>query len=137
MAWNELDSSGYYFVCFRLGEKRFKRSLGTKNQRTADSLTCRLEENLQDIERGRLLVPENADLVTFLLSDGRVAEPFANSSQPTLKRLFDAYFDAIPAGSMEESTISGMKIQRQRLEKILRPTFLWREAGETESRGLV
>jgi hypothetical protein len=80
MAWNERAPSGIYFVSFRVGQQRFKRSPKTDNQKTSDSLTARLEENIRNIERGRLVVPENADLVTFLLSDGRVAEPLAVST---------------------------------------------------------
>lgn len=32
----------------------------------------RVEENIRLIESGRLVVPENADLLTFLLSDGEI-----------------------------------------------------------------
>lgn len=123
MAWNELDPSGNYFICFRLGKKKFKRSLKTTSKKTADSRVARLEENLRDIERGRLAVPENADLVTFLLSDGRVPEPMAVSPQVTLKGLFDAYFKAIPSGSLEDSTISGMETHQKHLQKILKASF--------------
>ena len=77
MAWNELDASGRYFLCFRLGEKRFKRSLKTRSRKEADRLTARVEENLSLIERGRLVIPADADAVTFLLSDGLVSGPVA------------------------------------------------------------
>jgi hypothetical protein len=36
MAWNELDPSGNYFICCRLGKKKFKRSLKTTSKKTAD-----------------------------------------------------------------------------------------------------
>jgi len=123
MAWNELDASGYYFVCFRIGEKRFKRSLRTKSKKEADNLTARLEGNLLDVERGRLVIPDTSDPVTFLLSDGRVSVPISIAKQTTLKDLFDKYFNAIPSGSLEHSTISGMKIHRKHLERHFRPSF--------------
>ena len=68
MAWNEIDRTGFYFVCFRFGKKRFKRSLKTKDKDEADDLTKDLERTLRDVERGRLAIPENADVVTFLAS---------------------------------------------------------------------
>lgn len=74
MAWNELDPSGNYLICFRVGKKKFKRSLKTTSKKTTDNLIARVEENLRDIERGRRTIPENADLVTFLLSDDCVPE---------------------------------------------------------------
>ena len=104
MAWNELDPSGIYFVCFRLGKKRFKRSLKTKDKHEADDLTRDLERTIKDVERGRLALPENADVVTFLLSDGRASERPKVPDRVTLTALFDAYFHSIPSGSLEEST---------------------------------
>jgi integrase len=123
MAWHEIGPSNFYFVCFRVGEKRFRRSLKTKIRKEADILLARLEGNLLDIERGRLFIPENSDPVTFLLSDGRVSAPLEVSKQRTLKELFDSYFKAIPSGSLEDSTISGMKTHQKHLQKILKSSF--------------
>ena len=137
MAWNELDASGNYFVCFRVGKKRFKRSLGTKNQKAADNLTARLEENLQLVARGRLVIPSAADVVAFLLSDGRINGPLTIPEQTNLSRLFDAYFKSIPQGSLEDTTIGGMKIHRKHLEKYLRPTFPIRTLSLEHLQGFV
>ncbi len=123
MAWNEIGPSNCYFICFRVGQKRFRRSLKTKCKKEADILTARLEGNLMDVERGRLVIPENVDLVTFLLSDGRVPEPLVVSPQVTLKGLFEAYFSSIPAGSLEDSTIDGMKTHQKHLQRILKSSF--------------
>jgi integrase len=123
MAWNELDPSGYYSVCFRFGKQRFKRSLKTKDKHEADRLTSGLERTIQDVERGRLAIPENADVVTFLLSDGRVTDRPKISDRLTLAAVFDAYFASIPNGSMEVSTLEGMKIHRKHLEKHFKASF--------------
>lgn len=123
MAWNEIDASGNYFVCFRVGDKRFKRSLKTKSKTKADHLTARVEENLIDVERGRIVIPADADVITFLLSDGRTATPLSIPEQVTLKRLFDGYFKAIPDGNLEESTISTMNVHRRQLEAHFGPSF--------------
>ena len=39
-AWHEQGSSGNYFICLRVGEKRFRRSLKTNSQEDADSDVC-------------------------------------------------------------------------------------------------
>jgi Phage integrase family len=117
MAWNELAPSGYYFVCFRIGRRKFKQSLKTKSKKKADQLTSRLEENLADVSRGRMVIPPDADLVTFLISDGRMCTPLSVPEELPLSKLFAAYFNLIPEGNLEASTIYTMKIHQKLLEK--------------------
>lgn len=117
MAWVERDSTGYYFICLRVGAKRFKRSLDTKSEREASLSKARLEENLLLVERGRLEIPASADLVTFLLSDGRVAGKLEVPESLTLRQLFKQYFAAVPEGGLEQTTIDGMKIHQKHLER--------------------
>lgn len=137
MAWNELDASGNYFVCFRFGNKRFKRSLKTGDKQEADDLMRALERTIRDVERGRLAIPENADIVTFLLSDGRADVRPIVADAVTLKSLFDAYFAGIPEGSLEQSTIAGMKIHRNHLERHFGPSFAIRSASIEQLQGYV
>ena len=105
MAWHEQGPSGNYFICLRVGSKRFRRSLGTQNKHDADADVARVEDNLRQVERGWLSIPATADVVSFLLSNGRVSAPLTIPDQLTLKVLFDRYFNALPTGSLEESTI--------------------------------
>jgi integrase len=119
MAWHEQGPSGNFFVCLRIGDKRFRRSLKTDNKGQADEDLARIEENLLLVERGWLTIPRDADVVSFLLSDGRVAAPI-KIEQVALKVLFSKYFKSLPAGSLEESTLYTMKVHRRRLEKYFR-----------------
>jgi len=57
MAWLDKDPSGFFHVCFRLGERKFERSLRTKNDRRANAACLRLEENVRLVELGRLELP--------------------------------------------------------------------------------
>lgn len=117
MAWLEQHRSGVFHVAFRVRETRFKKSLGTKDRRKAESFAGRIEENLGLVKRGRLVIPSGADVATFLLSDGRIeAEPVVASSI-TIKALFDSYFANLPEGNLEPSTIQGMKIHQRQLFK--------------------
>lgn len=115
MAWHECVN-GNYVLCFRIGDKRFRRSLKTTCKDDADLDVQQVEINLRKVERGDLLIPKTADVATFLLSSGRLAEPLTAPDQLCLQTLFDRYFDALPFGSLEESTIYTMKVHRKSLE---------------------
>ena len=73
MAWHECVN-GNFVLCFQVGEKRFRRSLKTSSKAIADDDVKQVEVNLRKLEKGDLTIPERADVVTFLLSSGRVAE---------------------------------------------------------------
>src|SRR4051812_13918779 len=100
MAWIERAPSGVYQICFRLGEKRFSRSLTTDDEGEAESALGRVEDNLRLIERGRLEVPVGCDIVRFLLSDAKVSGPIKVNTL-RLKGLFTEYFSTLPKGSLE------------------------------------
>lgn len=116
MAWYERAPSGNYFICLRIGEKRIRRSLKTKSIDDADGDLARIEDNLRLVERGWLTIPKNADVVSFLLSNGRVTAPLV-IDQLTLKGLFEKYFKSLPTGSLEESTIDTINVHRRSLEE--------------------
>ena len=44
MAWLQQMPSGHYYICFRFGGRKFKRSLKTKSERTALSKKIRLDD---------------------------------------------------------------------------------------------
>jgi hypothetical protein len=52
MAWHEQGPSGNYFICLRVGSKRFRRSLGTQSKDDAAIDVARVEESLRQAERG-------------------------------------------------------------------------------------
>lgn len=72
MAWLQEDPSGNYHVSFRFGGRKFKRSLRTSKAKEAQSRLERLEENIRLVEAGRIEFPSDADVPTFLLSDGKL-----------------------------------------------------------------
>jgi integrase len=115
MAWKELERSGVYHVGLRLGGRKFTRSLNTSDEVEADSAVACIEENLRLIERGRLEIPKGADLMSFLLSNGKVSAPISVEAV-TLRELFDQYFAALPSGNLEDTTIYTMKVHRRSLE---------------------
>lgn len=119
-----IEKRGNQFrVVFWFRGERFSRSLKTTNEREALSRLARLDDNLRRFELGLLTPPEDADLTTFLLSDGRtVARPTLRAIR-TLDQLLNAYFKAIPVGSVEPLTISGMEIHAAHLRRLLGVKF--------------
>ena len=123
MAWLQADPSGNYHISFRFGGQKFKRSLKTKSEQNATARRVRLEETIRLVESGRIDVPAEVDIASFLLSDGKNPK---RRAVPRLVRLGDLmrdFFDAVPDGSLEDTTINGMQIHRRHLVKHLGERF--------------
>ena len=60
MAWLEKRRETYH-ICFWHSGRHFSRSLKIANERKADAAKARLEENLADLERGRLELPDRSE----------------------------------------------------------------------------
>ena len=81
MAWLEQKNSGTFHIVFRIGKEKYRRSLKTKIYKEAIGRKLRLEENVKLVETGRLTIPTDADLVSFLLSDGKLNERVSGQKQ--------------------------------------------------------
>jgi hypothetical protein len=109
-----------YRVDFRFRGQRVRASLGTSDQRQAISLLARLEEHLRLIELGVLAVPPDAELVPFLITGkAPVATPLPPRTELTLAALFEQYFESLPPGSHEASTLYTMRIHERQLKLVL------------------
>jgi hypothetical protein len=85
--------AGRFRIVFRYAGQKFNRSIKTTNEKDSRGTLARLEDNLRRLGLGALLLPEAADIVTFLLSDGNVLDPschpsarWANYSATILRR---------------------------------------------------
>lgn len=111
--------NGNYRIVFRFAGHKYSRSLKTDDGKAAAGSLARLEDNLRRVELGTLTVPSDADVVTFLLSDGLTSQPQKVAKPATLSELIDRFFSSLPEGSLEESTLQGMRIHRGHLQKHL------------------
>ena len=68
-------ASSRFKIYFRWGGQQFKRTVKTTNRSEAQAILLRLEENIGLVERGRLAIPPEADIATFLLADGKMTQP--------------------------------------------------------------
>lgn len=122
MAWLERRGNTYH-ILFRFGGRRFKKSLQTARRNEAQQLLERIERRLTLIERGDIDLPEDGDLVPYLLSDGKRSRLIAVSSALTLANLFDRYRDQIPDQSLEASSLYTLNIHMRHLLRILGHRF--------------
>jgi integrase len=119
MAWLQQYASGHYHVSFRFANRKFKRSLDTKNEGEARALVGRIEDNIRLVERGALTIPPGADIPRFLLSDGKLIGPVEIPMVVTLGSLITRYETAVSGGAVEESTLYTIRIHAKHLKRIL------------------
>lgn len=104
---------------FRFNGQAFRRSLRTGNKREAEALLARVEETMLLIRRGRLEVPEQADIVEFLFSDGKITQSPQIQSTLSLSKLFNNYQANMPEGVKEPSTLCTEQIHLNHLKRLL------------------
>lgn len=115
-----IQENGVWKIGFRWEGKLHKRSLKTTDEARANGLKERASANLFDLEQGRLQVPPGADLLTFLLTDGKKSERKVPSVKPlTLTGLFDAYEAVLPSGAKSQNTLNTEQVHRKHILRVL------------------
>jgi len=101
---------GNYRVIFWFDGKKFSRTLKTSDDQEANAAVQRIEENIRLVERGRLEIPPDADVMAFLLSDGKLGKKPTLQKSVTLDELLTGYKDQLPRDSIEANTRCTMEI---------------------------
>ena len=118
MASLQQDPSGSWHIHFRLGGRRFKRSLQTKKESEATSLCGRIEDNIQLVTRGAMTIPPGADAFVFLLTDGKLERSIVLPERLTLGELLGRYQQAM-ANELEDTTLGTIGVHVRHFERIL------------------
>ena len=63
MPWLEHRPNGRYHVAFRFAGQKLKKSLRTSDLPTAEARLHQLEENIRLLEKGRIELPDDVDVV--------------------------------------------------------------------------
>jgi integrase len=128
MAWLEKHpTSGRYKVCFRWKGRQYKKTVKTTDQGDAKAILRRLQENVGLVERGRMEMPDGADVAEFLLSDGKMGLPHKEPPQKppepprpiTLGELRDKYLDTLFNGAVEANTLDTVRLHLRHVVKTL------------------
>jgi hypothetical protein len=102
MAWLEQHpTSGHFKICFRWDGRKLKKTVKTNNRKVAEASLSRFNENLGLLERGRLELPDGADVGTFLLSDGKLGGHPSAPKPPQFQALGEPRTLIVGSGQVE------------------------------------
>ena len=118
MASLERRGNGFRVV-FRLGGRKHHVSVSASDTKDAEACRVRLEENLRLVERGRLVIPDGADVGLFLLSDGRLEQKVRVERPVRLVEMFDLYRTEFTAGAKEAITREMENIHLNHLARLV------------------
>lgn len=122
MAWLEKRGNTYQ-IALRRGGLRLRRSLNTDDESEATDLLNRVERRLRLIEQGDVSLPDDVDLLTYALSDGRLAEQPKRHAPITLEALYQRFKDDLPKGALEDSSATTVGIHVKHLTRVLGERF--------------
>lgn len=122
MAWLEKRGSNYQIALRRNG-LRLRRSLQTDDEGEAKDLLNRVERRLRLVDQGDVVLPDDADLLTYALTDGRQTEQPTRLASITVAELHQRYLDDLPQGSLEENSLKTISTHVSHLQRILGERF--------------
>ena len=108
-----------YRVAFRLGGQKHQVAVKASDCKEAEACLARLEENLRLVERGRLTIPDGADVGLFLLSDGKLEQRVKTVKVMTVGELVAKYKATFTVGAKEKNTARTEKLHLGHAERIL------------------
>jgi site-specific recombinase XerD len=112
-------------IFFRYRGKQFNRTIRVRDDNEARRACALIEETIQDLERGKLTMPPDADPAAFILSGGRVtantkSEPTPEAPRPlTLGEVFATYSATLTPGSKATNTVSTENVHAKHLRRII------------------
>jgi integrase len=121
MPWLE-KRGGTYRVKFRFGGKVRQAALKTGDETAAKTALAKFEETLSDVLRGRLTIPDGADVGTFLLTDGKLDKKPVHVAAPpalTIGELFAHYQTHLTPGAKEANTRKCEGVHIRHLARLL------------------
>ena len=111
MAWLYQDPlSQNCKVCFRFGGRSYKKSLKTTSRDDAEIILGGVRRTLLRLEQNLRELPPHADILAFVLSDGKHAEKPSRPQTVTLQDLIDRYTSVCSVGAMEENSLETTKM---------------------------
>src|SRR5262245_43112264 len=118
MASSSYDpKSGKARVFYRYAGRQCNRTIKVASARAADALCETIDQTIADLERGRLILPSDADPVRFIISGGSIIQSRFGTTKPQtiiLADLFERY-RTDPPPHLEASTRKMQEIHFRRL----------------------
>lgn len=103
---------------FWFGERKFFRSLKTTDETVANAKLWRANETLRRLEQGDLAIPEGATFdqaFDFIVSGGKELSTPELITDVTLEQIKKDYFDELPRGAKEDTSVATEKLHANHL----------------------
>ena len=124
MAWLEVKNCTFR-IGFRFSGRKHYFQLNTADRKEAEATFGRFESNFRLIEQGVIEPPpQEADLGTYIISGGKLADRPSTSVRVkprTLADLFDSYLNDYPKGSKEATTLKTERIHIAHFRRLVDP----------------
>ena len=117
--------------------KRHTFSLGKVSQEEAESKASQADYLLMRLKQSLLQLPVNADIVTFVLFDGKPPDETAERDSLTFTGLRDRYLETHRNGSLEQSTLDGIELHLKHLAGTLGERFPIQQLSMADLQGHV
>jgi integrase len=112
--------TGPYKIKFRIGGRQFKYSLKHSDAIRANETLAKVERILCEIGEGRVVIPDGADVVEFVKTDGGRSQKLEpQKKQLTLKDLFTTYEEKLTPGSKMARTRVLHRIHGRHLVRVI------------------
>jgi integrase len=113
--------NGYFNVNWRVGNKLFNRSTGTKDEKKALVVQRRVEHALWMLENRQLSIPEGVNVSDFIFDGGELREEARalSAKVTTLEDLFNKYSANLVGGAKEANTLYTEQIHRNHIIKFM------------------
>ena len=146
MASRKFDpKTGKARIFFRYAGRQFNRTMTVRNDREAERACALIEETIQDLERGKLALPPDADSAAFIMSGGRVSTPPRLAADPpgeaegpaSLMRVFNTYTETLTPGSKEANSLGTEAVHRRHFFRVLGENTTFGDLGVDTIQGYV
>lgn len=110
------------YLRFTLQGQKFQRSLKTDNKITANAVLYKVKETLRRLEHGDIGLPDGLtydEAYDFIVAGGKLDTPAKLAVGKSLQQVVQEYFDCLPEGSKERSSLATEKIHTGHLERLL------------------
>ncbi|MGA2067474.1 MAG: site-specific integrase [Thermoguttaceae bacterium] len=123
------------YLRFWLGDRKFFRSLKTTDKTIANAKLWRANETLRRQEQGDLAIPEGAtfdEAFDFIVSGGKQIAAPELVADVTLEQIKKNYFDELPKGAKEDSSVATEKTHAGHFIRILGGSVPIRSLGVSQ-----
>lgn len=135
------ERSGVFNCVFRFHGKRQWLNLGKVTKEEAEAVSAKVDYFLLRLKQGLLEIPAGCNIATFIQHDGKPPSPEktkqAEQRLLTLADMRDRYFQVHGNGTLEQTTLDGMRQHFSHWEKTLGNGFLMHSLGLAELQGHV